>query len=142
MAFTIVCVGKARERFYADAVAEYVKRMSALTPCEVIEVPDEPEPKSLSDAAIEQVKKREGERILAKIPAQAHVTAMCIDGREWTSEAFSAHLSELMTRGQSRLCFVIGGSLGLHECVLARADERLSMGRFTMPHQLARVVLA
>lgn len=138
---TVVCVGRARERYWADAIAEYVKRLGAFGGCRVVEVADEPEPKQLTDAAIEQTTKREAERILAKLPPHAYVAAMCIDGREYDSPAFAARTARLRAEGRAELAYVIGGSLGLHADVLRRADERVSMGRLTMPHQLARVVL-
>lgn len=142
MAFTILCVGKARERYFSDAVQEYCKRLSAYTPCAVVEVPDEPEPKQLSDAAIERVLRAEGEKLLAKIPPSAYVIALCVDAKQPTSEELADKLKALFISGRSDIVFIIGGSLGLHPCVTARADESMGMSRMTFPHQLARVVLA
>ncbi|MEA4998860.1 MAG: 23S rRNA (pseudouridine(1915)-N(3))-methyltransferase RlmH [Candidatus Limiplasma sp.] len=141
MGLSIHCVGKLRERFYADAAAEYVKRLSSLTPCAMVEVPDEPEPKQRSDAAAERVLRAEGERMLARIPTGAYVIALCVDAKQPTSEDLAQKLSQLMISGRSEIAFVIGGSLGLHGSVLARADERMGMSRMTFPHQLARVML-
>ena len=141
MAITLLCVGKTRERYYLDAVNEYVKRLSTLSPCTVAEVPDEPEPKQLSDAAIEKVLRMEGERLLARIAPGAYVIAMCVDAKQPTSEELADKIRMLFVAGKSDVVFVIGGSLGLHESVLKRADERMSMSRMTLPHQLARVVL-
>ena len=141
MGLSIHCVGKLRERFYADAAAEYVKRLSSLTPCARVEVPDEPEPKQRSDAAAERVLRSEGERMLARIPTGAYVIALCVDAKQPTSEDLAQKLSQLMISGRSEIAFVIGGSLGLHGSVLARADERMGMSRMTFPHQLARVML-
>ncbi len=142
MAVTILCVGKARERHFAAAVDEYVKRMSALMPCAVAEVADEPEPKQLSDAAVERVLRVEGERLLSKIPASAYVVALCVDAKQPTSEELAAKLNALFISGRSDIIFVIGGSLGLYESVRKRADEAMGLSRMTLPHQLARVVLA
>lgn len=142
MGLSIVCVGKLRERFYAEAVAEYVKRMAALTPCTVLEVADEPEPKQLTDAAIERTLRAEGERLLAKLTPSAYVVALCIDAKQPTSEELAERIRGLQLTGRSDIAFVIGGSLGLHAGVLARADERMGLSRMTLPHQLARVVLA
>lgn len=139
---TILCVGKSRERYFSDAVAEYVKRLSTLAPCRVVEVDDEPEPKQLTDATIEKTLRREGERLLARIPPQAHVVALCVDAKQPSSEELAARLNALMLAGRSDVVFVIGGSLGLHADVLRRADERMGMSRMTFPHQLARVMLA
>jgi len=141
VALTILCVGKARERYYRDAVDEYRKRLTVLTPCAVLEVADEPEPKQLSEAAIERVLRAEGERLLARIPAGAYVFALCVDAKQPTSEELAARLQTLFVAGRSDIFFIIGGSLGLHESVLKRADEALGLSRMTLPHQLARVVL-
>ena len=142
MALSIVCVGRLKERYWAEAVAEYGKRMSVLTPCAVVEVADEPEPRQLSDAAIERVLRAEGERLLARIQPGAYVVALCVDAAQMTSEALAARIQSLQCAGNSDIQFVIGGSLGLHEAVLKRAQERMSLSRMTLPHQLARVVLA
>lgn len=141
MGLTVHCVGKVRESYYAQAIAEYQKRLSTLTPCAIAEVPDEPEPKQLTDATIERALRAEGERLLAKIPANAYVIALCVDAPQPASEELAAKLSRLFIAGRSDISLVIGGSLGLHASVLNRADERLSMSRMTLPHQLARVVL-
>lgn len=142
MALMILCVGKVRERHFADAVAEYMKRLSSLTPCTVVEVPDEPEPKQLTDTAIDRVKRAEGDRMLAKLPLNTYAIAMCVDARQPTSEELADKLSALFVSGHSDIAFLIGGSLGLHERVLTRANEHMGMSRMTFPHQLARVVLA
>ena len=141
MALTILCVGKARERYYADAVAEYTKRMSALIPCAVVEVADDPEPRQLTEAAMEHTLRAEADRLLGKIPTGAYVVALCVDAPQPTSEELAARLQKLFVSGRSDVLFVIGGSLGLHESVLRRADERMGLSRMTLPHQLARVVL-
>ena len=131
MAVTVICVGKLREKYFADAAEEYLKRLKRIMPVTVIELPDEPEPAQPSDKLNEAVMKREGEKILQKIGPQDHVIAMCIDGK----------MSDLFTQGKSHVTFLIGGSLGLHPDVLRRANERMSMSKMTFPHQLARVML-
>lgn len=138
---TVLCVGKLKERFYQDAAAEYQKRLKRLTPVEIVEIPDQPEPAVPSEKLLEQVKAKEGEGILRRIPPQAYVIALTIQGRQRSSEQFAARLSQLFTQGKSDVVFVIGGSLGLHASVLSRADEEMSMGPMTFPHQLARVML-
>ncbi|NLI20393.1 MAG: 23S rRNA (pseudouridine(1915)-N(3))-methyltransferase RlmH [Clostridiales bacterium] len=142
MSLTILCVGKTRERYYADAVAEYRKRLSTLMPCAVTEVADEPEPRALSQAAVDRATRAEAERLLSRISPGAYVIALCVDAPQPTSEQLAARLQALFVSGRSDVAFVIGGSLGLHESVLRRADERMGMSRMTLPHQLARVVLA
>ena len=103
MGLSIHCVGKLRERFYADAAAEYVKRLSSLTPCAMVEVPDEPEPKQRSDAAAERVLRSEGERMLARIPTGAYVIALCVDAKQPTSEDLAQKLSQLMTKQMKQM---------------------------------------
>lgn len=141
MAVTVICVGKLREKFFADAADEYVKRLKRIMPVTVIELPDEPEPAQPSDKLNEAVMKREGEKILQKIGPQDHVIAMCIDGRQYESTELARKMSDLFTQGKSHVTFLIGGSLGLHPDVLKRANERMSMSKMTFPHQLARVML-
>ena len=138
---TVLCVGKLKERFYQDAQKEYLKRLSQLMPCAVAEVPDEPEPKQLSDAAVEKTLEAEGNRLLKRIPDSAYVVALCIDAKQSASEELADKLNGLFVAGKSEIVFVIGGSLGLSESVFARAQERLSMSRMTFPHQLARIIL-
>ncbi len=138
---TVLCVGKLRERYFLDAQKEYLKRLSALMPCAVLEVPDEPEPKQLSAAAVERTLQTEGGRLLSRIPEPAYVIALCVDAKQPASEELAGKLNELFVSGRSDLVFVIGGSLGLHESVLSRANERMGMSRMTFPHQLARVIL-
>lgn len=141
MPVTVICVGKLRERFFADAAQEYVKRLRRLMPVTVVEVPDEPEPVQPGEVQNEMTLRREGERILARLSDRDHVIALCVDARQYESPELAARLDSLFTQGKSHIAFVIGGSLGLHPSVLKRADERMSMSRMTFPHQLARVML-
>ena len=141
MPVNVICVGKLRERFYAEASEEYLKRLRRLMPVTVVELPDEPEPSQPSDKANEAVMRREGERILQRIGPQDYVIALCIEGRQCASPELAERLRGLFTQGRSRVDFVIGGSLGLDKAVLRRADEQMSMSRMTFPHQLARVML-
>ena len=141
MPVSVICVGKLRERFFADAAQEYVKRLRRLMPVTVVEVPDEPEPAQPGEAQNEMTLRREGERILARLSDRDHVIALCVDARQYESPELAARLDSLFTQGKSHIAFVIGGSLGLHPSVLRRADERMSMSRMTFPHQLARVML-
>ncbi len=141
MAVTLICVGRLRERFFADAAEEYLKRLRRMMPVTVVELPDEPEPSQPSEKLNEAVMKREGERILQKISQHDYVIAMCINARQYESTELAQKLSDLFTQGKSNIVFLIGGSLGLHEDVLRRANERMSMSRMTFPHQLARVML-
>ena len=140
MAETILCVGKLREKYWRDAAAEYEKRLTRLTKIEVVEVPDLAEPQNASDADREKIRQREGQAILSRLRPDDYLVALCIDAPEWSSEKLSAFLSG-QDRGGRRTVFAIGGSLGLSDAVVSRADAKLSMSPMTFPHQLARVML-
>ncbi|MGG2104338.1 23S rRNA (pseudouridine(1915)-N(3))-methyltransferase RlmH [Lysinibacillus pakistanensis] len=141
MNITIVSVGKLKEKYLKMGIDEYVKRLGGYAKMDIIEVPDEKAPEQLSDAEMEIVKKKEGERILSKISPDTYVIALAINGKMKTSEQMAADLESLMTYGKSKIAFVIGGSLGLHNEVLKRADEQQSFGKMTLPHQLMKLVL-
>ena len=141
MQITILCVGKIKEKFYRDAVAEYVKRLSRYCKLNIIEVADEMTPEGASGAQTEAVLKKEGERILAKIPEGAYVFSLEIKGKAYTSEGLASRLDSVVTGGISKFVFIIGGSLGLHGSVSTRADEHISFSDMTFPHQLMRVIL-
>ena len=130
-----------KEKAYRQMADEYLKRLSRYGRYEEAEVPDLPEPGASSPALEEQVRTREGEALLNRIRPGDRVIALTIGGRRMDSPGFSAHLSGMRTAGVSRVVFVIGGSLGLGQNVLARADEELSLSDLTFPHQLARVML-
>ena len=136
----ILCVGKMKEKAYRQMADEYLKRLSRYGKYEEAEIPDLPE-QTGSAALEEQVKTREGEALLSRIRPGDRVIALTIPGRQPDSAELAVHLRELRTNGVSRIVFVIGGSLGLGQNVLARADEEMSMSRMTFPHQLARVML-
>ena len=141
MNITIVSVGKLKEKYLKMGIDEYVKRLSGYAKMDLVEVPDEKAPEQLSEAEMDIVKKKEGERILAKISPDAYVIALAINGKMKTSEQMAADIESLMTYGKSKIAFVIGGSLGLHDDVLNRADEQQSFGKMTLPHQLMKLVL-
>lgn len=141
MNIKIVCVGKLKEKYFKDGIAEYVKRMSRFAKVKIVQVPDEKAPEKLSPAEMEQVKEIEGKRILDKIKDKEYVYVTAIKGKERTSEDFAKELSDLTTYGHSDITFVIGGSLGTSDAVNRRADDLISFGKFTMPHQLMRLVL-
>ncbi len=141
MSFTLICVGKMKEKPYRAMADEYLKRLSRFGKVEEVELPDLPEPQDPSPAREKQIKDREGEAILQKIRPTDYVIAMTIPGKQWASPEMSSHLSTLMERGYSSIVFVIGGSLGLSDKVISRANEEMSMSKMTFPHQLARVML-
>ena len=134
-------MGKLKEKYLKMGIAEYVKRLSAYCKLELIEVPDEKAPEKLSEAEMIQVKEKEGERILAKVPDQAYVFALAIEGKQRTSEAFAKEIEQLGVQGKSTIVFVIGGSLGLSDAVMKRSNTPISFGKMTLPHQLMRLVL-
>ena len=141
MNITIVSVGKLKEKYLKMGIDEYVKRLGGYAKMDLVEVPDEKAPEQLSEAEMDIVKKKEGERILAKISPDAYVIALAINGKMKTSEQMASDMESLMTYGKSKIAFVIGGSLGLHEDVLNRADEQPTYGKMTLPHQLMKLVL-
>ena len=141
MTIRILCVGKIKEAFYRDAIAELMKRMGRYAAAEVIEVAEEKAPEGLSQAEKEQILANEGERLLGKTDERDHIIALCIEGKKLTSEAFAAHIRTAMLAGKSRIVFIIGGSFGLHPSVKEKAQLRLSMSPMTFPHHLARVMV-
>lgn len=141
MNIKIITVGKLKEKYLKMGIDEYTKRLVAYCKIELIEVPDEKAPEKLSEAEMLQVKEKEGERILAKIPENAYVFALAIEGKQRTSEEFSKEIEQLGIQGKSNLVFVIGGSLGLSQAVMKRSNTPISFGKMTLPHQLMRLVL-
>ncbi|QED49918.1 23S rRNA (pseudouridine(1915)-N(3))-methyltransferase RlmH [Cytobacillus dafuensis] len=141
MNISIITVGKLKEKYLKQGIDEYLKRLSAYAKMDIIEVPDEKAPEELSELEMLKVKQKEGERILAKINPDAHVIALAIDGKMKSSEELADGMDKLATYGKSKVAFVIGGSLGLSEEVLKRADEKLSFSKMTFPHQLMKLVL-
>ena len=136
----IVCVGKLKEDWLRSACAEYLKRLSRFGTYAVREVEDLPEPAHSSEAIQRQIMEKEGKAILKQIKPGERVIALCIKANAPDSEKLAAHLGEISRRGE-RIAFVIGGSLGLSDEVIARADEKISLSNLTMPHGLARVML-
>lgn len=141
MKITIVCVGKIKEKFYRDALAEYTKRLSRYCSLSITEVADEKTKEQASDVECAIIKDREGERILKSIREDGYVIALAIDGKNLDSVELSEKIENLALTGKSTIYFVIGGSLGLSDEVMKRADYKLSFSRMTFPHQLMRVIL-
>jgi 23S rRNA (pseudouridine1915-N3)-methyltransferase len=139
---SFVFVGKMRERHYAEAFEEYFKRLGAFGKPELREIAEERLPEQPSEKEIARALEREAAEIEKAVPKGAHVVALCVEGREMSSPELARTLDAAMGAGASKLCFVVGGSFGLHERVKKAADLRLSMSRMTFPHHLARVMLA
>lgn len=141
MKISIVCVGKIKESFYREAVAEYAKRLSRYCRLEIIEVADEKTPEGASLQMEEQIRDKEGRRILERLQEDAFICTLEIGGKKLSSEGLAQWMEKLTVGGTSHIMFVIGGSLGLHESVSRRADLALSFSEMTFPHQLMRVIL-
>jgi len=140
MTVRVVCVGKLKEKYFEDACAEFFKRLSRFCTLEIVEVADEKAPESLHPADEDLVREKEGRRILKAIGQKDFVVALAIDGRQMTSEQFSAYLGEKEAEARP-LTFVIGGSLGLSPEVYARANAKISFSKMTFPHRIARLLL-
>ena len=140
MNMALICMGKLKEKYWRDAAAEYEKRLSRFGKWETIELPDLPEPSNSSPAIEEQIKKKEGEAILAKLRDSDVVVCLCIDGKQLDSVQLSKKVTEMIDTGR-RVVFIIGGSLGLSDDVVRRAQLKLSFSPMTFPHQLARIML-
>lgn len=141
MKITLITVGKIKEKYLTDAIAEYSKRLSRYCKLEIVEVADEKTIDGASEALDNQVKEKEGERILKNIKDGMYVIALAIDGKTYDSVDFASHIEKLGVAGNGHLAFVIGGSLGLAQSVLSRANEKISFSKMTFPHQLMRVIL-
>lgn len=141
MRITILCVGKIKEKFYRDAVAEYAKRLSRYCRLEIVEVADEKTPEGAGELVEAQIKEKEAERMEKYIKDGAYVCALAIDGRQLDSVELSEKIAQLGTSGTSHIIFLIGGSLGMSDALLKRADMKLSFSKMTFPHQLMRVIL-
>ena len=138
---TVLCVGKLKERFYADAAAEYVKRLQRYCKLEIIELPEQRLPEDPSPAEIQRALRAEGAAIREKLPKGGAVVALCIEGKPCSSEELSRRMADFGIQGRTQVTFIVGGSFGLDEDVKKQADWRLSMSPMTFPHHLARVML-
>lgn len=137
----ILCVGKLKESYWREACAEYAKRLSAFCKFEIEEVDEARVPENASQAQIDAALQTEGKRLLERAPSGCRMIALCIEGRELSSEALAANIDSAMVGGVSSMAFVIGGSWGLSKEVKQRCDQRISMSPMTFPHQLARVMV-
>ncbi len=139
---TIICVGKLKETYLREGVAEYAKRISRYCRFEIIEVPDEKIPDPVSAGAVVQILAAEAKNVIAKIPKSAHIVALAIEGEPVTSPGLAEWIAGAANGGASKLCFIIGGSLGLADEIKRSADRLLSFSALTFPHQLMRLMLA
>lgn len=138
---SVLCVGKIKEKYLKDGIAEYAKRLSRYCKLDIIEVADEKTPDGASEVVETQIKNLEGDKLLKHIKDDDYVIALALDGKMLDSVELSKKMESLGVRGISHLVFVIGGSLGLSDAVLKRADYKLSFSKMTFPHQLMRMIL-
>lgn len=141
MNIDIISVGKLKEDYLKSGINEFLKRMNTYAKISITEIPDEKAPENMSDAELERVKSIEGQKILAKLKESSYVIALAIEGKQLSSEAFAAQIDKLMTDGYGDITFIIGGSNGLSDEVLSRAQYLLSFSKMTFPHQLMRLIL-
>lgn len=141
MNINIITVGKLKEKYLKLGIDEFKKRLSKYCKLEIIELDDEKAPENLSDKEMEMIKDKEGKKILGKVKGNSYVIALAIDGKNLSSEELASTIESLGVRGNSNITFVIGGSLGLSDEVLERADYKLSFSKMTFPHQLMRLIL-
>lgn len=137
----LICVGKLKEKFYTDAVAEYAKRLSPYCKLTITELPEEKLPQSPSKSLIDAALSKEAANIRSKLPPRARVVALCIEGQLLSSEELAKRLQTWEAGPTNQLCLLIGGSYGLDESLKAEAHVRVSMSPMTFPHHLARVML-
>ena len=141
MKITIVTVGKIKEKYLKDAIAEYTKRLSKYCKLEIVEVVDEKTPDTASETVEEQIRSKEAERILKYVKDDAYVITLEIGGTQLTSEELAGKIEKLGVQGTSHIMFIIGGSIGLGKEVVNHSDYALSFSKMTFPHQLMRVIL-
>ncbi len=141
MKIRIVSVGRIKEKFMQDAIKEYSKRLSRYCNLEIIEADDEKAPENLSHKEMEQIKEKEGQKLLSKIPANSYIITLEIQGKQLSSEELSEKLESLMIEGINDITFIIGGSLGLSNEISQKSNFKLSFSKMTFPHQLMRVIL-
>lgn len=141
MKITVITVGKIKEKYLRDAISEYTKRLSKYCKLEIIEVADEKTPDQASEAVEDNIRAKEGERILKCVKDDAFVITLEIQGKLLTSEELAEKIEKLGVQGTSHITFIIGGSIGLGKEVLSRSDFALSFSKMTFPHQLMRVIL-
>ncbi len=141
MKITIITVGKIKEKYLRDAIAEYVKRLSKYCKLDIIEVQDEKTPDHASEVVEDSIRSKEAERILKYMKEDAFIVTLEIGGKMLSSEELADKIEKLGVQGTSHIMFIIGGSIGLGKAVLERSNLALSFSKMTFPHQLMRVIL-
>ncbi|WP_077329727.1 23S rRNA (pseudouridine(1915)-N(3))-methyltransferase RlmH [Virgibacillus siamensis] len=141
MNIKIIAVGKLKEKYLKQGIQEYLKRLNSYAKVDIVEVADEKAPENMSEAEMQEVMRKEGERILSNIGQDTYVITLEIEGKMLASEQLAAKMDELATYGKSKIAFVIGGSLGISKDVRHRSDLALSFSKMTFPHQVMRLIL-
>ena len=141
MTIRVLCVGKIKESFYREAIAEYTKRLGRYASVSIIEVEDEKTPDKASEKESEQIREKEADRIISRMIQGEYIILLDIGGKKYDSITYAKHLESLTISGNSTITFIIGGSLGVSDKIRSLAKERLSFSDFTFPHQLMRVIL-
>ena len=141
MKIKIICVGKIKEKYLVDGIGDFLSRIQKTMPVEIVELADEKTPQGASEVLEDRIRDIEGRRILEKISPKDHVFALCIEGKQLTTEQFGKRIKNLEREGKECIAFVIGGSLGLAPEVVSRAKDRISFSAMTFPHQLMRLIL-
>ena len=137
----IVCVGKVKEAYFKEGIDYYIKKIRRKYPIEIMECPDEATPDQISDALSCQIRETEGKRILKRIKDEDYVIALCIDGSRYSTSQWKKRILTQISQKKGNIVFVVGGSLGLSDSVIQRADETLSFSALTFPHQMMRLIL-
>ena len=137
----IICPGKIKEKFFKDAIDEYLKRLSKYCKLCIIEVPDEKIPDKVSETIVNEIKKKEGKFIINKIPKDTYLICLDLRGKEFSSEEFSKKIENISLNINSSITFIIGGTLGISDVVLNLAKEKICFSKMTFPHQLIRIFL-
>lgn len=141
MNIKVIAVGKIKEKYIKEGIAEFSKRLSRYASLKIIEIKDEKAAENLSERDMERIKNKEGEKILEKISDNSYIVALAIDGKQISSEGLAEKMEDIMLGGRSDISFVIGGSLGLSDQVLKKSNYKLSFSKMTFPHQLMRLIL-
>lgn len=141
MKITVLCVGKIKEKYFKDGIAEYQKRLSKYCNLEIIEVADEKTPENASESEMERIKEKEAQRLQKYIKKEAYVITLEIEGNMISSEQLAEKINNSGISGNSHIIFIIGGSIGLHHNIIKQSDYKLSFSKFTFPHQMMRMIL-
>lgn len=137
----IICIGKIKESFFKDALQEYNKRLSKYCSLKILELPDEKVPLKINDKITSSIKKKESNNIISNLPKDSYIICLDLKGKQYSSEEFASHISDISINIKSNITFIIGGTLGISSELLNICDEKICFSKMTFPHQLIRVFL-